>query len=81
MGGDWGPCTRESALAPRPGATVWSALIRYDQKEPGSLSPSSRESHATEPCSAERDPSHSASSVDLPNPAGAEMSVSFDSTP
>ena len=40
------PCTRVSAFAPIPGATVWSAVIRYVQKVAVSLSPGSSDNHA-----------------------------------
>src|SRR5262249_39287673 len=52
--------------------------MKYDQKRVGSLSPSSRETHATQRglCGIQ-----ALSSVVLPKPAGAEMSVSRRVTP
>ena len=58
-----------------------SAAIRYVQKVAGSLSLWSSESHAASRSSAGAAASHSASSVVLPNPAGAETSVNFASAP
>jgi hypothetical protein len=57
---------------------VCKAAMRYRMKRVTSLSPSSSDSQA-----AGRSPpaTHSAASVDLPKPAGAEMRVSFDCRP
>ena len=60
---------------------VFSAATRYVQNNAGSLSRWSSESHATDRPSAGAAASHSASSVVLPNPAGADTSVSADSAP
>ena len=76
-----GGCRSESALAPPPGAAVVSAATRYVQNNAGSLSRRSSESHATDRPSAGAAASHSASSVVLPNPAGADTSVSAESAP
>jgi len=81
IGGGWGSRRKESARAPTPGATVCSAVIRYVQNDPDWLSAWSRESHAADRSPAGAAASHSASSVVLPKPAGAETSVSFDSAP
>ena len=70
-----------SAFAPTVGTTVRSAAITCVQNATGSLSPGSSESHAVTDPSAGAAPSHSARSVDLPNPAGADTSVSFDRVP
>src|SRR6266487_1785849 len=79
--GGWGGCRSESALAPTPCDAVFSALTRYVQNNAGSLSRWSSESHATDRPSAGAAASHCASSVVLPNPAGADTSVSADSAP
>ena len=71
-------------LAPTPGATVRSAAITYVQKDAGSLSPWSSDSHAADlsfACAARPAASHSASCVVLPKPAGADTSVNFDVLP
>jgi len=70
-----------SAREPTPGTAVWIAVTTYVQKDDGSLSEGSSESHATERSSPSVSPSHSARSVVLPNPAGADTSVSLDSSP
>src|ERR1700737_174052 len=79
--GGRGGCRSESAPAPTPGAAVVSAATRYVQNNAGSLSRWSSESHATDRPSAGAAASHCASSVVLPNPAGADTSVSADSAP
>jgi hypothetical protein len=61
----------DSGSVPTSGATVRKAATTYVQKVPGSLSPSSSDSQATD-----RFPAAAVSSVVLPNPAGAESSVS-----
>src|SRR6201999_4158790 len=53
----------------------------YAQNNAGSLSRWSSESHATDRPAAAATVSHSASSVVLPNPAGADTRVSADSAP
>ncbi len=52
-----------------------------DQKVVAWLSLGSSESHAEDRASSVEAASHSANSVVLPKPAGAEMSVSFASVP
>jgi hypothetical protein len=54
-------------------------VIKYVQNVAGRLSFGSNESHAT--CLVAVAASHSVSSVVLPKPAGAEMSVSFEFAP
>src|ERR1017187_6716555 len=70
-----------SALEPTLGTAVWSAVTTHVQNDAGSLSEESSESHATERSSPGASASHSARSVVLPNPAGADTSVSLDSAP
>src|SRR5258707_10441456 len=72
---------RVSDFDPTVGATVRNAAITCIQNVTGWLSPGSSDSHAVTDPSAGATPSHSARSVDLPNPAGAETSVSFDWVP
>src|SRR6266700_1182461 len=79
--GGWGGCRSERAPEPPLGAPVFSAATRYVQNSAGSLSRWSSESHATDRPSAAATVSHSASSVVLPNPAGADTRVSADSVP
>src|SRR5690349_4398860 len=79
--GGWGGCGSASAPAPTAGKPVFSAATRYVQNNAGSLSRWSSESHATDRPSAAATASHSASSVVLPNPAGADTRVSADSAP
>ena len=72
---------RERAGADPGHAPSASAAITYVQNDAGSLSPWSSESHAADRRPAGAAASHSASSVVLPKPAGAETSVSLDSAP
>ena len=69
------------ARSPIPGATPRSAAITCAQNGATWLSPPSRESHAVRCRRSVADDSHSASAVVLPNPAGADTSVSFVATP
>ena len=69
-------CSSEIAVAPTAGATVCNAATTYDQNTVGSLSCSSSDSHAVERRPPSESPNHSLSSVVLPNPAGADTSVS-----
>jgi hypothetical protein len=69
-----------STPSPRSGTTVRTALIRYVQNTVGSRSLCSRDSHAADLFRTARC-SHAATEVVLPNPAGAETSVSFVSAP
>ena len=73
-----GESRRVNDFAPTVGATVRSAAITCVQNSTGWLSPGSSESHAVTDPSTGPTPSHSARSVDLPNPAGAETSASFE---
>ena len=70
-----------SALEPTLGTAPWSAVTTYVQNDAGSLSAGSSESHATERSPSGVSPSQSARSVVLPNPAGADTSVSLASAP
>lgn len=65
-------------LAPNPGAILCKAMMTYIRKRAGSLSSSSSESHATGSALLLI---HSATSVVLPNPAGAESSVKLPYRP
>ena len=76
--GGWGDSSSPSVSAPTPGSTVWSAAIRFVQKEAGLSSVWSSDSHATVALSGEMAASQSASSVVLPKPTGAATRVSFD---
>ena len=64
-----------------PGAARWIAVTTYVQNYPGWPSPSARDSQATERCRSLDAVSHRASNVALPNPAGAETSVSLARRP
>ena len=77
--GVWGDPSREIAVAPTSGTTVCSAAITYGQKDAARLSLGSSESHAARRSCKGVAASHSATSVVLPKPAGAETRVSFDS--
>src|SRR5690348_12598247 len=79
--GGRGGCGSASAPAPTAGKPVFSAATRYVQNNAGSLSRGSSDSHATDRPPAAATASHSASSVVLPNPAGADTRVSADSAP
>jgi hypothetical protein len=77
----WGDDSRPSASAPASGATVRKAATRYGQNTAGSLSRSSRVSHAAGVPDSVVATSHCVSRVVLPNPAGAETSVNAESNP
>src|SRR5437016_2776323 len=66
---------------PMLGTAVCNAVTTYVQNDAGSLSEPSSETHATERSSPDDSPSQSARRVVLPNPAGADTSVSLDSAP
>ena len=67
-----------SVPSPISDATLRSAATTYVQNVTGSSSVSSSDSQATRPSVSGRSANHAASSVDFPNPAGAERSVSFE---
>src|SRR5215212_8847204 len=69
------------ASAATSGTAAWSAVTTYVQNDTGSLSAASSDSHATGCDAPGVGPSHSARSVVLPNPAGADTSVNLDSPP
>ena len=77
-----GPSRSGRALTPTPGTAVCNAVITLVQNTRHGCRPHRARARRCEtrvPVGDEA--SHSASGVDLPNPAGAETSVSFDSTP
>ena len=80
IGGGWASCSIER-VAPASGRARWIAVATAAQKEPDSLSLGSRDSHAVTRSSGSDGASHSASTVVLPNPGGAEMSVNFARSP
>ena len=74
-------CRSGSDPEPTPGAALLSAVITYVQNEVGSLSPPLSESHAADLSPAAASATHSASMVVFPKLAGAQIRVSFDSSP
>ena len=68
-------------VVPSSGRARCIAVAIAAQKEPDSLSVGSRDTHAVTCSSGSDAASHSASTVVLPNPGGAETSVSFARNP
>jgi hypothetical protein len=74
-GAVWADCSRPRAAPPRPGAAVCRAVTTYVQNVAGSLSLVSSDNQATGVPSEGAAASQFASMVVLPNPAGADISV------
>src|ERR1700694_570015 len=75
--GDCSVCRKVKREVQRPGRQLSSAVSAYSQNRSGLLSPSSRETQATCAAPGGSDCTQAESKVVLPNPAGAETSVSL----
>src|SRR5665647_763008 len=77
----WPALASSSQASRRPGTSAPSDDTTYGQKDPGSVSPASRETQATFFGGSVVTRDHSASSVVLPKPGGADSSVSLAADP